>query len=594
MIQRAIAVAVCATEATQDERCLRKIIDFFGIERRILTPEQASSERGAVEVGKSPYSVLMSAECLAAILRFCSSPTPPPLLARATSLFVFGFDGSTQSQELLRSLTGLPDIRVDVRSPAARRVCVTSGAPGHYGVLSGVVAECAKENDQRSFEGFGVDGARGIVSVEDRAVLLECEWNGVPVFVSAPGISLDIDQPVDGAYFDVRRWFSSVVPPALFLKRAFRDAAWVNHSRGAAFIVDDPALKRRYGFLDFDRVLASMNDHDFCTTIAFIPWNWNRTNRRTAAVFLNNPKKYSLVVHGCDHTSHEFGTSSLPELNHRIKAARQRSEAHLRATGIRVAPIMVFPQGVFSAEAAYALKCNNFVAAVNTEVNPVGDRAPSTPVRELWQAAMTHYSGFPIFTRRYMSHGLENFAFDSFLGKPCLLVAHHEVFKNEGRELTAFVDRLNSLTGGLEWSSLENVIAGSYYSRRDGDERVEVRMFGNRMVFVNQGDGTKTLAIGKREPDSGAIARVKAGSDSVRWSSDRGLMSFLVSVPAGRTISIDVEYKDSLGESSNREGTKYKLAVRARRHLSELRDDYVCRSEVLNTYAGKMMRLLRS
>jgi hypothetical protein len=41
---------------------------------------------------------------------------------------------------------------------------------------------------------------------------------------------------------------------------------------------------------------------------------------------------------------------------------------------------MVFPQGVFTPEALYVLKCNNFTAAVNTEVNPFGPAAPLVPV----------------------------------------------------------------------------------------------------------------------------------------------------------------------------------------------------------------------
>ena len=45
------------------------------------------------------------------------------------------------------------------------------------------------------------------------------------------------------------------------------------------------------------------------------------------------------------------------------------------------------------------------------------------------------YGAFPIFTRRYAFHGVENFAFDLLLGKPCLIVAHHDSFKDDGTAL---------------------------------------------------------------------------------------------------------------------------------------------------------------
>ncbi len=98
--------------------------------------------------------------------------------------------------------------------------------------------------------------------------------------------------------------------------------------------------------------------------------------------------------------------------------------------------IMVFPQGMFSPEAGRALKLNGIVAAVNTEVAPSGGAANDTKIADLWDVAIMKYGSFPIFTRRYLTHGVENFAFDALLGKPCLMVAHHEVFKDRGRELS--------------------------------------------------------------------------------------------------------------------------------------------------------------
>ena len=58
-------------------------------------------------------------------------------------------------------------------------------------------------------------------------------------------------------------------------------------------IIDDPFLKASYGFLDFCKLLDLMDKHNFHTTIAFIPWNYRRTNKKTAKLFLDRPDRFS-------------------------------------------------------------------------------------------------------------------------------------------------------------------------------------------------------------------------------------------------------------------------------------------------------------
>ncbi len=41
----------------------------------------------------------------------------------------------------------------------------------------------------------------------------------------------------------------------------------------ACLIIDDPLLIPRYGKLNFAKLLREMNEHNFFTEIAFIPWN---------------------------------------------------------------------------------------------------------------------------------------------------------------------------------------------------------------------------------------------------------------------------------------------------------------------------------
>jgi hypothetical protein len=594
-MKRRIAFVVSGKDQTHEECCLEKVVDFFGIERQTLTPEHLDAAN-ADEAGAaaSEFSVLVSATHLGRILGTSSAVGLPSLLRRAASVFVFGFSASEQSARLLQTLVGSRDARVDIRPRSTQKLSVAGETEDLSGSLSGITVDCDTDDDCRTFHGVsGCDGFRSLMSTPGGEVFFECRYKAVRFFLSASACSLDIDRPEDGTFFDIRRYFTSVVPLAIFLKSAAPGARWSAGEISATLIVDDPALKRRYGFLQFERVLASMDRHDFCTTIAFIPWNWRRTDPRTANIFRNNPDRYSLVVHGCDHTANEFGTASLPVLNNKTKAAQRRSAGHFRRTGIRVSPIMVFPHGAFSAEAAYVLKCNNFIAAVNTEVNPVGEPIPSTRVRELWDVAITRYSSFPIYTRRYMSHGLVNFAFDSFLGKPCLLVAHHEVFKDDGRELTAFVDSLNSLAGGVRWRTLEQAITSSHVAREGGDCGPEVRMFANQTVFENRSSEVVRVLIEKKEADQRAISRIVCDKQNADWTWENGTVRFVADVPPNQTSVIRVEFADPLGEHVSPERAKDRIRVGARRYLSEFRDDFVSRSPILSSCADKAMRFLK-
>lgn len=202
----------------------------------------------------------------------------------------------------------------------------------------------------------------------------------------------------------------------------------------ATIIIDDPLLRENYGFLNYKRLLDLMDKHNFHTTIAFIPWNYNRTDKRIATLFKSRPDRFSLCVHGCDHTAGEFGSTDMHYLDNKIKLATARMIEHEKRTGIPFDKIMVFPQGVFSNEVLEILKENGYLAAVNTEL-PINGKINSD---------------FPFF-RRYKPENITN-------QDPAFIVLHHEYFKNKGYEtLSSFVDGLN--TRGAKWDSLGNVIS---------------------------------------------------------------------------------------------------------------------------------------
>src|SRR5262249_39112641 len=139
----------------------------------------------------------------------------------------------------------------------------------------------------------------------------------------------------------------------------------------ACFIVDDPLLKRRYGFLDYQRLLDLMERERFCTSLAFIPWNFKRSDPGVAKLFATHPDRYSLCVHGCDHTRGEFGITDQHLLRAKSQKSLERMALHRKRSGLRFDNIMVFPQGIFSTAAMDALKSCDYLAAVNSTGYPV-------------------------------------------------------------------------------------------------------------------------------------------------------------------------------------------------------------------------------
>jgi hypothetical protein len=586
-----LAVRICAEVQTRPERCLGKILDFFGIESRTVDAGSLTTVDPPTAVGGSSYSVFVSAALLASV---AGQPSGlPPVLRGAHSVFVFGFDDSPPLRRVLAWLTGRPGTDCTVRRASGTASLVTADNPDMFGALSGLMASRTTADDGLAVVGAsGCEGFRTLIGDGAGDVFFQCRREGLTFYVAASEPAVDIDEPAHGSFFDIRDCFGGTVPLVAFLRREFVTAFGVPEVTGATLIVDDPSLKRRYGFLDFEAVLAAMNHHDFSTTVAFIPWNWWRTRPRTARFFRAHPQRYSLAIHGCDHTAREFGTRSTPALDRKVRLALERAERHRQRTGLRASPIMVFPQGVFSAEAALALQRSRFIAAVNTEVHPVGDDAVRTEARELWRVAITKYGGFPIFTRRYMSHGIENIAFDALLGKPCLLVAHHDAFSDGARDLLAFVSRLNALAQPLRWSSLEDVIHHSYLVHQISPGVRHVRMFANEMVLHNHTPRRETVVV-TRAPSSAAIAGVTCDGRDLQWEQDARQMRFQLEVPAASPVRVGVEHHEARHDDLPTESLRYRGRVLARRYLSEVRDDYVSRNRYVRHYADRLMRSMK-
>lgn len=231
----------------------------------------------------------------------------------------------------------------------------------------------------------------------------------------------------------------------------------------ACLIIDDPLLRPQYGCLDYAKLLKEMKEHNFFTEIAFIPWNYTRSDPKTVQLFADNTDHYAICVHGCNHINNEFGGTNYRELSFLSSTALWRMEQHKILTGLPYDPVIVFPQGRFSSLAMQALKEQGYFAAFNSSLQAT-DREELPDIE--YQSPFTRiYNDFPLFLRRYPK---DKFFFieDIALGRPIIIVEHHSAFVNGYKTITDLIDWINNF-GNIRWCSLSEI--AEYYM---GDKAV--------------------------------------------------------------------------------------------------------------------------
>jgi hypothetical protein len=192
----------------------------------------------------------------------------------------------------------------------------------------------------------------------------------------------------------------------------------------------------------------------------------------------------------------------------------------------------------------------------------------------VWDVAVRRYADFPLYTRRYPRQGVENLAFDILLGKPCLVVIHHDFCRENCDHVVDFIQRLNALKVPLKWRSLQEVTRRSY-RRREIDLAVqEIEMYAAEMLIENSSDGAKCFRIKRRETEPERVAEIRAGSDLLTWHRAGAYLHFEITLPPGESALIRVRWIP-LGQFGRNGHSHSGFKTGLRRYLSEFRDNYV-------------------
>ncbi|MBA3387161.1 MAG: hypothetical protein H0T95_11195 [Chthoniobacterales bacterium] len=567
------AVLLGDSNLRDEDNRIGKILDFFAVEWRAAALPAVHTDVSEDGLASRPIRLLGSAQVFCELLEQLEhSPQLRKWWSeRVHSAFVYAARDSGALQLLLRRLTTCAPI--SKRTTQDKEFAVTEEWNEFCAAMSGVRTRLPPESITPSMVLDTTEGGLPIISSAQGAAFIMLEYHGVRIFLSTSEEIVDLDSAIQVGNFDIRDYFLAAVPLVLYVNWAFKGESWKTPEIGACVIIDDPLIRPRYGFINFRKLVGLINHHRITASLAFIPWNWRRTDPNTARLFRDGARM-SLSVHGCDHTRREFGTSDSQVVASKVKRAVERMESHETRSGIKFDRVMVFPQGVFSECSISVLKQYNFLAAINTGMISSDAEPRTIRLRDLWEPALMAYGEFPIFSRRSPAAGLENFAFDMLLGKPCLIVTHHDFFGDGCRRFVDFVAGLKAINCPLVWRSPAALVRRTFRQRELSSGEIEAEMFTRELIIENHFDRRTRYLIKKRESCSSRVSSVWHDAEHLEWTYSDGYVRFSVELEPKQTTTVSIDLHEGSREVASESQWAERAKVALRRLLSEARDNY--------------------
>lgn len=427
-----------------------------------------------------------------------------------------------------------------------------------------------------------------LISIGSRPFMATVRLEETEILFLASEDVVDLSAAIGDA--PLAEYFSQFVPHAMALRYAAGDECWRPSSAHASITIDDPLLKKRYGFLNFESLLGLANRYNFHIAIAFIPHNFRRNSPLITRMFQENEERLSICFHGNDHTGGEFASTNRALLNTLLRVAEDRMNLHQQMTGLPCDRVMVFPQGNFSIEAMSVVKSHNFYAAVNRAPHP-----PEQPVRltigELAQPAVLRYGGFPLFIRKPIRQiQSQDVAFDLFFGRPVLIGEHHDIFQNP-EILVEIATKINSLASEIHWTKLATLVSNSILTRRTPDGTHHVRAYSGTIRISNDSGSIRRYSIEWGDSwDGASIEQVLMdGTSYFGFAINDAGLQLEVELAPGSSRTFSLVHRKAHANTRNL-GLVWNAQAFLRRRLSELRDNYLSKNQRLLTAARALQR----
>ena len=590
---KAMKVLYCGA-ASRNLLNLQSLATCIGIATQLVDIRTAGSFFSAVEYAARPGAggIVLDVESLADCAGVDEIEEVARLLMdRGAAVMLLATGVEESSTRFLRALTidMIQAVHAAAESPSSVRFSV--GADG----LSGELASHSYPRKEGSALRLAIGSAAEtdvVMSLDRNPSFVRVRLDGTNIFVWSTLRVFDVSRPLE-AEKEFEDAADEYVPAIIFLRFAFGNRCWRNPRRGAGVVIDDPLLRRSYGFINFPELLRSARKHRYHVTLAFIPWNYWRSRRRDVRLFLDYSDCFSICAHGCDHTRNEFGSSDHASLLRKVFLAQERMERHRQRTGLESAPLMVCPQEQYSLEAMRALSdSGQFVGLVNTACIPRSSTTYQVCAADLLLPAQDAFYGFPVFKRHYWKD-MSAFMMALFLGKHAILVEHHEFFRGGPSRVEEFAARLAETRADIKWTSIYETAIRTHVQRQITEGHREVRFFTNTFKLDNELAAATEYSFVRRISETAAVQRVVVNGESARFSVRNGYLRFEARADGPQTVSVQVVATAIEPTRTDSIGLKYQAAVAFRRGLSELRDNVLVRNRYAMKAASVLMRSMK-
>lgn len=567
-----------------EENQIRALADFYGLEVKSVDVGSKGAAERIISLMKSPttLAVLTSVGALQDLDRRRILGALRRREGKSIPMLVFGVEAGKDGSELERWSGGAVHNCTALPRGYRPTTLQIKKVEALSRMLSGMElpAVASPTCDMRLDAAYGV---QNVLSLRDGrtdvAVLVRSQTEGAELFFTQQLVQFDLSWRGDPQ--GLPKAFSSAAPFIFFLSYAAGDYRWHLDGHYANLTIDDAWLTQPYGRLDYAALLTEMQRHTFHTTIAFIPWNYDRSKPDVVSLFQLHPEEFSVCIHGNDHDHREFGTyarNSLTDQIARIKQSVARMERFHALTNVPYDRFMVFPQGVAPQETFAALKTYGFLGTANSLNVPLGVSFPDEFTFVL-RPYTVKYSDL-LSLSRYPASGeipVPQIAIHSFLGNPLLFYGHEDLFQKGIDAFDGFADAVHKVQPDTHWASLGEIARHSHLIRRREDGGFDVRMLSSEMDLSNPTERDAAFYIRKEENSTGAIGTVTIDGSPAEFEQARDILTMRLVIPARQVRKLRIAYQSDL-DLVRQDISKRSAYVYTLRRMSDLRDLQLSRS----------------
>lgn len=364
------------------------------------------------------------------------------------------------------------------------------------------------------------------------------------------------------------RYLSEIVPLMMALRSTAGEEAWHCNQDTANFTIDDPYLRCdnpsgdcNWEYLNWQTLLNEMQIHNFHTTIAMIPRYYQNYSQGVVTLFQQNPKYYSLAMHGNNHDNGLLPPDNCPEFSPlypldeqetAIKEAIWKMRQNQFLFGLPYGRVMVFPCGGSALVTFDLLKKYNFSMTVNAQGKPMDSLFVDTWDRGMGLAELA-YNNFPNLSRANTNNyplDAYTYIFDLFRDQPVMIYSHASydlpsILAAGSNGFNPYADAINSLAGDVNWQSLDGIAKSLYQEKKDDTDKVVVRMYSNHIQLENTESHLQLYQL-RREENFAYSPHVLVDGVEMPYQIRNGQIIVQLSIPAYSSRDVLIAYNTGI------------------------------------------------